>query len=139
MMSLTVRFHSALPVKQALVRLRLGPEGAASPETEKMLTPETESYVVGFGPMPLTMISGVDAATIKSGASLSVKGKEPILPGEVKGDRQGTAGTLFFYFPRTTSIAVEDNEVEFAFKVKTLNVKKKFKLKDMMLNGKLEI
>ena len=52
-------------------------------------------------------------------------------------DRQGNAGNLILFFPRTNPLTVEDNEVEFAFKLGNLNIKKKFKLKDMMFDGKL--
>jgi hypothetical protein len=136
-MSLMVRWHSALPVKQAYVRTRLGAEAATSPDAEKMLAPET-NYVIAFGPLPTTMLRG-DAATIKAAATLSVKGKDPIAATDVKGDRQGNAATLYLFFPRTSPITVEDNEVEFDFKLAPLNIKKKFKLKDMMYGGKLEL
>ena len=139
MISLTVRWQSALPVKQALVRSKLGPEGATSADAQKLLAPETTSYVVSFGSLPMQMIKG-DAAAVKAAASLSVKGKDPITPTDVKAERQGaTSATLYFYFPRTNPLTVADNEVEFAFKLNALNVKRKFKLKDMMFDGKLEL
>jgi hypothetical protein len=137
-MTAIVRWHSALPVKEAFARMKFGSESATSPDAQKMLAPETTSYIVGLGPLPMQMLRG-DAAAIKSAATLSVKGKDPTVAADVKAERQGNAATLILFFPRTNSITVEDNEVEFAFKLNSLNVKKKFKLKDMMFDGKLEL
>jgi len=137
-MSVLVRWHSALPIKEAIARMKLGSEALTSPEGQRLLAPETASYIVGVGPLPVQMIQK-DAATIKSAATLSVKGKDAIVPADVKLDRQGNAGNLILFFPRTNPLTVEDNEVEFAFKLGNLNIKKKFKLKDMMFDGKLEL
>jgi hypothetical protein len=137
-MSLIVSWRSALPVKQAIARTKLGSEAATSPDAQKILAPDADSYVVGFGPIPVQMLRG-DAAAIKAAGTLSVKGKDPIAAADLKAERQGNAATLILFFPRSNAITVADNEVEFAFKLNTLNVKKKFKLKDMMFDGKLEL
>jgi len=42
-------------------------------------------------------------------------------------------------FPRTAAIALEDQDVEFASQIGAADVKYKFKLKDMVLKGKLEL
>jgi hypothetical protein len=137
-MTVVVRWHSALPVKQAIARMRLGAEAMTSPEGQKILAPEADNYIVALGPLPMTMIHG-DAAAIKAAGTISVKGKDAIAAADVKADRQGNVVTLILFFPRSNPIAVADNEVEFAFKLNALNIKKKFKLKDMMFDGKLEI
>jgi len=136
-MSVVIRWHSALPVKQAIARMRFGAEAATSAEAAKVLAPE-DRYVVGVGPLPAQMLRG-DAAAMKSGATLSVKGKDPIVAADIKGDRQGNTVSLYLIFPKTQAITAEDNEVEFAFKLNALNIKRKFKLKEMMFDGKLEL
>jgi hypothetical protein len=136
-MSIMVRWHTALPVKQALARMRFGAEATTSAEAAKVLAPE-DRYVIGVGPLPAQMLRG-DAAALKSGATLSIKGKDPIVASDIKGDRQGNAANLYLIFPKTQPITAEDNEVEFAFKLNALNIKRKFKLKEMMYEGKLEL
>ena len=133
-----MNWRSALPVKQALARTRLGSEAATSPEAQKLLAADADSYVIALGALPMPMLHG-DAAAIKAAATLSVKGKDAIAASDVKAERQGNAVTLILFFPRSSAITVADNEVEFAFKLATLNIKKKFKLKDMMFDGKLEL
>ncbi len=47
---------------------------------------------------------------------------------------------VLFVFPRTTPFTVDDQEVEFATKLgRCRALKYKFKLKDMVYNGKLEM
>jgi len=67
--------------------------------------------------------------------SLSIKGKEPIVPT----DLQSGGATAVFLFPKTVAIDMDDKEVEFSTKLGQTIVKTKFKLKDMVFNGKLDL
>jgi hypothetical protein len=44
-----------------------------------------------------------------------------------------------FLFPKTVAIDMDDKEVEFSTKLGQTIVKTKFKLKDMVFNGKLDL
>jgi hypothetical protein len=44
-----------------------------------------------------------------------------------------------FHFPRSVPYTLDDKEVEFATKLGDLSLKYKFRLKDMVFNGKLEL
>jgi hypothetical protein len=44
-----------------------------------------------------------------------------------------------FIFPRTDPITLDDKEVELDLKLGTMEAKRKFNLKDMVYNGKLEL
>ena len=46
---------------------------------------------------------------------------------------------LHLMFPRTEAITLEDKNVEFKLALGPMDVKKKFKLKDMVFNGNLEL
>jgi hypothetical protein len=46
---------------------------------------------------------------------------------------------MSFVFPKTTAFTVEDKEMEFSSKFDKTAVKHKFKLKDMVFNGKVEM
>jgi len=51
--------------------------------------------------------------------------------------------TVYFAFPRTQqgapSISLEDAEVEFALELGSNDIEKKFRLKEMVFDGKLEL
>ena len=136
-MSLVVRWQTALPMRQAMARERFGAEATTSAEAAKLLAADTDSYVIAFGPLPMPMLR--DGPGLKSSAMLSVKGKEPIHAADLKGERQGNMVVLYIFFPRAIPITVEGGDVEFAVKLNTTNIKRKFKLKDMMFDGKLEL
>jgi hypothetical protein len=46
---------------------------------------------------------------------------------------------LFFVFPKTPAFVLDDKEVEFSTKLGALVVKYKFRLKDMLFNGQLDL
>jgi len=52
-------------------------------------------------------------------------------------DKSGITATLFLGFPKDDPIAVDEGEVELSTTIAFYNVSKKFKLKDMTVNGML--
>ena len=69
--------------------------------------------------------------------SITVKGKPVLTPEKIEYGRDGTS--LLFTFPRTSPISLDDKEVEFATKIGAMEVRRKFKLKDMVYQGKLAL
>ncbi len=139
--SLTVRWQSALPVKQALVRLKYGMEAGSSTEARQILANNEPDYVVVVAGLNRGMVRG-DAEQLKQSlmgsTELVIKGKESIKPKDFRIVGQGKMDAIFA-FPRTNPIVEDDKEVEFVCKVGTITVKQKFRLKDMVFNGKLEL
>jgi hypothetical protein len=136
--SIVARWQSALPVKQAFVRLKYGAEAATSPDAKKSLEREETNYeIVLSGPFGPLLRSG-NPETMKKGlmeaSSLSAKGKD-VMPTDV----EIGAKDMLFTFPRTTAFTLDDKEVEFSTKLGEIALKYKFKLKDMVYNGKLEL
>jgi hypothetical protein len=136
--TIVARWQSALPVKQAFVRLKYGAEAATSPDAKKILEREETTYeIVLSGPFGPLLRSG-NPETMKKGlmdaSSLSAKGKD-VMPTDV----QVGAKDMLFTFPRTTAFTLDDKEVDFSTKLGDLTLKYKFKLKDMVYNGKLEM
>ncbi len=137
--TLIVRWHTALPVRQAVCRLRFKDEAATSPEAAKMLQPETQRYVVGIAGLPPQLLRG-KPAELKGKAHLNIKGKPPIEAASVQADRGPGGGSLYLIFPREGNpITLEDKEVEVVVKLPAADIKRKFRLKDMVFEGKLEI
>jgi len=133
---LTVRWESALPVKQALMRRKYGAEAATSPDAKKLFD-ENSVYMLAVSGLPPADAPELKAA-ILSETSLSAKGKD-LRPSDVILTPPGKAGETFFIFQKTTPFALEDKDVEFVTKLGGHEVKCRFRLKDMLLNGGLAL
>jgi hypothetical protein len=136
---LQVIWQSSLPVKQAQVKRKYGSEAANAEEGKKYLAQEDKAYVISVQ-MP-QMGRGMGAGTpsmkeaLKESSSLNVKGKEPIKPSQV--DVQGPM--VMFVFPKATPITLDDKEVELVTKLGRDQIKCKFELKHMVIDGKLAL
>jgi hypothetical protein len=137
-----IRWQSAMPVKQALVRMRFGPAAETSADAKQMLEREDPGYVIVLsGPLRPFLRGNGEALkkAIMDISSLSVKGKDPIKPMEVQMGGTARAIEIVLIFPKTTPLTLDDKEVEFSTKLADLPLKSKFRLKDMAFNGKLDL
>lgn len=139
---LTVRWQSALPVRQALVVTKFGREKADSEEARKILSQVMPGYIVtivglpsGMAQMPAERLNEI----AKTGTSLRIKDKDPIPAQRAEAVTREKVVDLYFIFPNTSPIVLEDKEVEFVASVGRIEVRRKFKLKDMMVGDKLEL
>ena len=136
------RWQSALPIRQAFVRLKFGAEADKSTEAGKVLAEQERPYeIVLSGPMGM-FLGGKpgDAAKALSEVSfLSSRRTGPIKAAQIEVGKPGKTMDVVFAFPRSMPFTVEDKEVELVTKLGTSTLKYKFKLKDMVLNGKLEM
>ncbi|HTV53501.1 MAG TPA: hypothetical protein VMI06_01140 [Terriglobia bacterium] len=154
----TVRWQTALPVREALLR-RAGVTKTDDSEVAAKLTAPTPGYVIALLGLPErlpTAGSGrygrsTDSDTnnddsrdrdadmldrLKSATYLSRNNKATIFPEKVERDQDGT---VLFTFPKTTPISLDDKEVEFVTRIGSWDIKRKFKLKDMVYQGRLEL
>lgn len=140
-MSVNVVWMNALPVRRAMVRQAIGPNGAIPPEAEGFLTADDPYYtvaIVGLPPAFNALNQIIDA--VKAATMIKRDDKAPILPQEVGffSDSAESLVTGMFQFPRTDLISLEDDEIEFITQLgPNTEVKKKFKLKDMTFDGQL--
>ncbi|HLW76212.1 MAG TPA: hypothetical protein VKS01_04485 [Bryobacteraceae bacterium] len=139
--SYLIRWQSALPIKQAMVKAKYGAEAATAPDARKILDADEPAYVIVVSGLNRGLVRG-DADEVKQrfmgSAELVIKGKEPIKAADFRftGER---IVDLVFAFPKTNPITIDDKEVEFDCKIGTTNLRQKFNLKQMMFNGKLEL
>ena len=137
--SLIVRWRTALPVKQAVAKLRFGEETANSPTAREFLDRQETTYIVSLSGLPAIAVPD-DLEQVKASASLNVKGRPPIPAEHVQGSG---AGSLALVFPKGQGgnhvITLEDREVEFRVKLGAISVSRKFKPKEMVYRGKLEL
>lgn len=137
-----VRWRTALPIKQAIVRGRFGDEAGSSPEAARLLSGQETAYIVEIAGLPASL-ARVNPEQVKAAAQLRIKDKPPIQAVDVKGGRDQGGVNLYLIFPRGQEgshvIVVEDREVEVFLKAGPLDIRRKFRLKDMIFEGKLEI
>lgn len=157
----TIRWQSALPVREALLR-QSGVTKTDDSQVAASLTAPVTSYVIAVLGLPETMPSrgsgrygrttddsdSRDRDTdrdrdadqldrLKSTTYLNRKDRASLYPEKVVRDKDGS--TILFTFPRTTAISLDDKEVEFVTRYGSMEIKRKFKLKDMVYQGKLEL
>jgi hypothetical protein len=136
-MNLVVSWRTALPLREAIAKQKHPDDAATSPEAKKLIEEPQKWYIITVTGLPARMGRGgpeMKEMLLKN-TSLSVKGKEPIVPT----DLQSSGTTAVFLFPKTVAIDMDDKEVEFSTKLGQTIVKTKFKLKDMVFNGKLDL
>lgn len=136
-----VSWRSALVFRQAVAKIKFGAEAGTSADAKKMVDEVPPSYQI--------MISGLSARALRGGdkmkesliqsTSLIVKGKDPIQATDVQTGGNEQRPVLVFVFPKTNPITLDDKDVEFSTKLGPVAVKQKFHLKDMVLNGKLDL
>jgi hypothetical protein len=71
--------------------------------------------------------------------TLTAKGKDPIQATDIKMGGNEQRAVVVFLFPKTAPFSLDDKDVEFATKLGPIVVRQKFHLKDMILNGKLDL
>ncbi len=138
----TVTWASALPIKQAGVRQALGLDAPMSAEGQKVLDRPELAYVVTVTDLPLAFswLAGT-GDVLNSDTMLLRKDKAPIAPVDVRlfNSAETQSLTLVIQFPRTDPITLDDKDVEVVTKLGADEIKKKFKLSDMVFAGQLAL
>ena len=139
--NVTVRWASALPVKQAIIRARYRGDFEESEKDQQLLNMKDEQYVVLLSGLPSRMARALQGNTdrIKQMTVLHRKKKDPIAAASVEVLPRDQYVEIFMFFPREEAIALEDKDVELRTQVGPFKIKRKFKLKKMVFNDKLEL
>lgn len=151
-----IRWQSAAPIKAALVRARLGKEADTSEQAKAFIQQEEATYVVavilppgggmrgmgggrpgGEGAGPMGGAEEAEARIVQA-TTLSWKGHEGLHPVKVVMPKENSPAFVF-HFAKTHPIELDDKEVQFSTTRGPLEIKKKFKLKDMVYQGKLAL
>ena len=141
-LNLTVRWSSALPIRQAVALERWGKEGLTTPEAVEWLAHREKDYVIeifGFNVIAIPQGPTWLQDQLTRSASVSGKGRE-IQPSRVTVPEQGMYLSAELRFPRSgNEFSPEDDLVRFTAQARTLKIDLKFKLKEMVYGGKLEL
>ncbi len=138
-MTIVVSWQSALPIKQANVRSKMKNAGEVPADAQGYLAAADTAYVILIEGMSQAIARQAlaDAAKVKQ-SSLKA-GKKEIVVADIKTRQSGRNMDILMFFDKKQPITVDDNEVEFDAKLGNFSFKKKFKLKEMVINGKLEL
>jgi hypothetical protein len=143
-----VRWHSSLPIKQAVAILRYDEEVENSEEAAEMLNRQESAHIVGVIGIPgQKRMFDMYMKSIKERSQLVIEEKPPIQAVEVFTNQDGENIDLYVAFPRYQNneplISLEDKKIEVLIEYdsgfRITRIKKEFKLKDMQYQGKLEI
>ena len=138
----TITWSSALPIKQALIRQAIGLDAPIPAEGQQVLDRAEPFYVVTVSELPraFAWLAGMGDA-LKSETMLKRKDKAPIAPVDVRLFQvaQTQSLTIMFQFPKTDAITLGDKDVELVTKLGPDEIKKKFKLADMVFADQLAL
>ena len=140
-MTLTVSWRSALPVKQALVRARVGADARIPLGQRQFLAQLEPFYVVSVGGIPRHFARmAQDRDALLAETILKREGKGSISAWDVEVFVEHGETVIFEYaFLRADAIIVDDQEAEFIPKLGPFEVKSKFKLEDMVFDDQLTL
>jgi hypothetical protein len=133
---MVVVWESALPVREAVLRVKYG-EAIGSMNTKQTLETDDPTYVIIVNNIPATAVKG-DIEKVKQDIKKRTT-LNKLQPTLVELGVNGKVAGLYFEFPKTAPISLNDSDVDFSTKVGELVVKTRFHLQDMVLNGKLEL
>jgi len=139
LLSLNMSWRSALPLRKAIVKSRLGGSSEVPSEAQQMMTKEQAEYVVVVSGLPARIARQIQDSARLNTSTLKAGKKAPITPKAVDFQARTQTVDIFFIFPKTEPITLEDKEVELDLKLGAIEAKRKFNLKDMVYNGKLEL
>ncbi|MBN9657696.1 MAG: hypothetical protein J0H49_05925 [Acidobacteria bacterium] len=163
-MSAVVRWQSSLPVRQAMVQLKSTTEPDKASAAKATLNEPSKNYVIAVEGLP-AMGGGMRGGRrpgmqpqqfqeggqrrgpdpeqmktrLKAQTQLNRKGHDPLHPEDVLMPNRDGPRVIYFLFPKQDPISLDDKEVEFVTNVGPMMVKRKFKLSEMVMGGKLEL
>lgn len=144
----TVRWDSALPMREALTRSQKNPSISERAAKDYVITVIGLASASAHGASPANADSsdGVErepqdpteiARAFVANSSLVPRGKAAIAPEDAKYDP--ATGAIHLFFPRTAAITAGEKEVTFVTRFGSLTVRKRFRLKEMTYKGQLEL
>ena len=139
LLTLNMSWRSALPLRKALVRSRLGAAAAVPAEAQQLIDQDTEEYVVIVSGVPTGMARAANNQIVLGKSTIRFGKKPPLGPKGVDFQARTQSVDIVFVFPKTQPGVADDKEVEAILKLDTVELKRKFNLKDMVYNGKLEL
>lgn len=140
--NIVARWQSAAPMKQAFAKVKYGDKAATSAEAKQLIEREETAYIIVLdGPLRGLMRGKPEdmKQSILDESALEAKGKGVEKAADLRIEPSPGDVTLVFAFPRTAGYSLADKEIEFSTKIGTTKMKFRFRLKDMVVDGKLAL
>jgi hypothetical protein len=142
-LDVNVRWSSALPIKQATALTKYGEDGLKNDEARMLLQPEESFYVLEISGVPAAMafrgIADMQAKLFEDARLFTGATDRSIPPAAVYITNQGSGLLISLRFSKEKPITLKDKELLFRAEYSILKLERKFKLKQMVYNGKLEL
>lgn len=139
---LTLRWSSALPVRQAEALDRWGRQGLDHPQARETLEGNAKHSILEIFGLPARMApQGTRKLEEELAASsiLSVKGRHTWRPASVTVPGHGTHLIVTLRFPKLTGLTAQDGLLDFFAQTGPLRISQKFRLKEMVYRGELAL
>jgi hypothetical protein len=139
---LITRWASALPVRQAMALHQYGRSGLETPKAAEMLRGGGSEYVLEIAGFPAGMIpQGVRRfeAELLQSAALYVKGRKALAPVSCSVPEHGNHLIATLQFARYEELDADDGTIECTASAGPMEFRQKFKLRDMIYGGRLEL
>lgn len=135
---IVVSWRSGLSFKKAIVKAAVGNSNEVTAEQQEYLAKDEEYYVLVIGSLPPDIARGfANVDDLEGKISIDRKGKEKLFVGEVQ--IEAGRGEVHLLFPKTDPITLDDKDAELNINIDDFSFKKKFKLEDMVVAGRLEL
>jgi hypothetical protein len=139
---LTVRWATALPVRQAMALHQYGRAGLGGPKAVELLRGTATEYVLEIAGFPAGMVpQGVRRfeAQLLESATLLVKGRKGLRASAASVPEHGNHLISTLRFARFDNLSESDGFIEFSAQAGPMDIHQKFKLRDMNYKGHLEL
>jgi hypothetical protein len=137
--TINVSFRSALPMRKALVRSRLGAGATVPPDALELLNKDQGEYVIVVSGVPAAMARAIQDPALLEKSTIRAGKKSPVVAAALNVQPRTQTVDVVYIFPKSPAITADDKDVEVMLKVGPIEAKRKFNLKDMVYNGKLEL
>jgi len=139
---LTTRWSSALPMRQAMALHQFGRAGLNGAKAAELLQDNTAEYVLDVAGFPAGMVpQGARRfeAELLASATLLVKGRTTLRATAASVPEHGAHLIATLRFPRFDALSDGDGWIELAAQAGPMDLRQKFKLRDMNYRGRLEL
>ena len=137
-LQLSISWRSSLPLKKALVKSRAAGD-TIPPELQQILKTEETNYVIVLTGVPLTYARTIQNTDQVKLSVIKRNKKPPIALAGIEMQQRTRSVDVIYVFPRTDRITEDEKEVEVVLRLGAIEAKHKFNLKDMVVDGKLEL
>lgn len=139
---LTIRWASALPVRQAARLAEFGIAGLKEEKAVEQLKQNDTEFIVEIAGFPTTLLKYISKdfeRDLMRSAKILIPGRDVISATAVEIPEHGMHRMAAIHFPRVKDLDANDGSIEVRASSGPLSIHQRFKLKEMVYEGRLEL